>query len=148
MRAEGRPLAVMLCLALLALPGCRLIDQTTFAPSPSKNPALLPVAPPIDKRAALLTIDEGSPVLAYRDLLRFAVQQASRRDPNVQFDVLAVVPGTGDAAAQAAAVGTTQKEAVVVMQEIGRDGVSPERIHLRAGVAASITRPQIRVYVR
>ena len=139
---------VMLGLSLLALGGCKLIDQTTFAPSPSENPSLLPATRGLDTRAPLVTVSQGTPIPAYRDLLRFAVQQARARDPNVQFDVLVAVPGAADPAAQAAAVGTIQTEAVALMQEIGRDGVPSTQIHLRAGADATITQPQIRVYVR
>jgi hypothetical protein len=138
-------------LPLFITAGCKLIDQTTFAPSPSQNPALLPAPPPpppIDKRAPLITINQGTPIPAYRDLLRVAIEQARRRDPNVRFDVTVVVPNSSDPAAQAAAVASTQKEAVALMQQIGLDGVAPTNISLRAGVDASATQRQIRVYVR
>ncbi|HEX5325941.1 MAG TPA: hypothetical protein VFW75_04670 [Acetobacteraceae bacterium] len=130
------------------LSGCKLIDQTTFAPSPSHNPAVLPAPPRVDRRTALITIDQGTDVQAYRSLLRYAVEQARSRDPNVQFDVVVVVPGIGDAAAQASALAAAQPEASVVMQEIGRDGVTPTQVHLRAAVDTTAVRRQIRVYVR
>jgi hypothetical protein len=136
---------------LFCLAGCKLIDQTTFAPSPSQNPALLPASPPpppLDPRAPLLTVAPGTPLADYRNLLRAALQQARSRDPNVQFDVTIALPGAADSAAQTAAFNQTQPEALAMMQEISRDGVAPGRIHLRAGAAAEITQPQIRVYVR
>ena len=147
-RPRGARSFLALALTLLVLGGCKLIDQTTFAPSPSKSPSLLPATRGLDTRAPLLTVSQGTPIPAYRDLLRFAVQQARARDPNVQFDVLVAVPGGIDPAAQATAVGTTQKEAVALMEEIGRDGVPPTQIHLRAGADTTITQSQIRVYVR
>ena len=142
--------AARYCAAVLTicLAGCKLIDQTTFAPSPSKNPALLPTTPKIDTRTPLLSIDAGTPVSAYGDVLRYAVGQAVRRDPNVRFDVLVVVPGTGDAAAQTAAVANAQGQAVALMHEIGSDGVAADRIDLRAGVDPHVNLSQIRVYVR
>ncbi len=141
------------CVAVLVLclAGCKLIDQTTFAPSPSKNPALLPSETKvgkIDPRTPLLSIDAGTPVPAYGNVLRYAVGQAIDRDPNVRFDVLVAVPDTGDAAAQAAAVANVQGQALTLMREIGGDGVAADRMDLRAGVDPHITQPQIRVYVR
>jgi hypothetical protein len=133
------------------LAGCKLIDQTTFAPSPSKNPALLPQSATIgkiDPRTPLLSIASGTPVPAYRDVLRSAVRQATARDRNVHFDVLVAVPDSGGAAAQAEAVGKEQNEALALMHEIGSDGIPSDRIDLRAGVDPHIDQSQIRVYVR
>ena len=146
--------AVLTICAMMPLAGCKLIDQTTFAPSPSKNPALLPGAPAtseigkIDPRTPLLSIDAGTPVPAYGGVLRYAVAQARARDPNVRFDVLVAVPDTGDAAVQAAAVANVQPQASALMREIGSDGVAASRIDLRAGVDPHVSQPQIRVYVR
>lgn len=130
------------------LAGCKLIDQTTFAPSPSRNPTLLPTPPRLDRRVALLSIDEGTPIASYRDLLHFAVQQARARDPRVQFDVTIAIPSGADPAAEAKSIAAGQPDAAVVMQQIAQAGISPADIRLRAGVDGAITRPQIRVYVR
>jgi hypothetical protein len=149
-----RATAARCCVAVLTicLAGCKLIDQTTFAPSPSKNPALLPAPAPavgkIDPRTPLLSIDAGTPVPQYGQVLRYAVGLAKRRDPNVRFDVLVAVPDTGDAAAQTAAVTNAQGQAVALMREIGDDGVPVSHIDLRAGVDPHVTQSQIRVYVR
>ncbi len=145
--------AARCCVAVLVLclAGCKLIDQTTFAPSPSKNPALLPAEAKVEKidpRTPLLSIDAGTPVSAYGGVLRYAVGQAIARDPNVRFDVLMVVPDTGDAAAQTSAVTKVQDQAVALMREIGGDGVATDRVDLRAGVDPHISQSQIRVYVR
>ncbi len=136
----------LLVLALLfSLSACKLIDQTTFAPSPSKNPQLLPTpappAPPIDKRVALLTIDQGTSAQQTRPLLAYAIGQARAHDPNVQFDVVAVIPAAGDFDAARA-------EAGAIMQEIVAAGIRPDHVHLRAAVDPAIGRRQTRVYVR
>jgi hypothetical protein len=136
---------------IMPLAGCKLIDQTTFAPSPSKNPAVLPAPPTIgkiDARTPLLSLNAGTPVPQYSQVLRYAVGLARRRNPNVRFDVLMAVPETGDAAAQAAAVAKVQPQAVAVMHEIGSDGVAADHIDLRAGVDPHVNQSQIRVYVR
>ena len=135
-------------LATALLCGCKLIDQNTFAPSPATNPALLPAPLRIDKRLPLLTIDQGTPVAQYQQLLHYAVQQAEQRDPKVAFDVLIVLPANGTAASQTNEVAQSRPEATVVMQQIITAGVPPDRVHLRAGLDSTVTRRQLRVYVR
>jgi hypothetical protein len=140
-------LPLLALVALLPLISCKLIDQTTFAPSPAKNPQLLPTQPPpaparpIDQRVALLTIDQGTSPQQARPLLAYAVGQARSRDPNVQFDVVAVIPAAGD-------FDPARAEAGAIMTAIVADGVRPDRVHLRAAIDPSLTRRQTRVYVR
>ncbi len=144
------PTAARCCVAvlMLCLSGCKLLDQTTFAPSPSNNPALLPAAPKIDPRTPLLSIDADTPAPGYRDVLRYAVRLAIARDPAVSFDVLVAVPDTGNEAAQSTAVANAEAHAAALMREITEDGVAANRIDLRAGVDPHVQEAQIRVYVR
>ena len=142
----------LIAVPLLGLAGCKLIDQTTFAPSPSTNPVLTHPAPAspaaqtrVDTRTPLLVIDQGTPVSAYGALLRGAAAAARRRDPNVQFDVTIVVPAQGDAVAS---VSAAQPEAAAAMQEIAAAGIPASSLHLRAATDANLTHRQIRVYVR
>ena len=93
--------AVLVLLATLALVGCKLIDQTTFAPSPEATAAAAPAAPKSDPRVALLTIGYDTPNPNYQDVLRYAVREAETRAPGVQYDVIAMLPAGGDAAAGA-----------------------------------------------
>ena len=76
----------------LLLAGCKLIDQTTFAPSP-EAPTTEAVAPPkVDPRTPLVTIDYGGPPPDYLGLLRFAVHAAETRAPGVEYDVIGMLP--------------------------------------------------------
>lgn len=141
-----------IALLIIGLSGCKLIDQTTFAPSPSKNPvvgspasAAAPVQARVDTRVPLITINQGTPVSSYRHVLRSVVSAARARDPNVQFDITMVVPAQGDALT---AVTATRPEAAALMQEMTADGISDSNIHLRAATDARLTQRQIRVYVR
>jgi hypothetical protein len=53
----------------LLLTGCKLIDQTTFAPSPEETAAK--AAPPkADPRTPLVTIGYATPNPSYQDVLR------------------------------------------------------------------------------
>jgi hypothetical protein len=138
-----------IALLIIGLSGCKLIDQTTFAPSPSKNPVLASpapsAAPVVDTRVPLITINQGTPVSSYRNVLRSVVSAARARDPNVQFDITMVVPAAG---ASLTAVTATRPEAAALMQEMAADGIPDSNIHLRAATDAHLTQRQIRVYVR
>ncbi len=146
------PRRFLIPLLLLGLCGCKLIDQTTFAPSPSKNPVVTPQAAVqpapqnrVDPRTPLVIIDQGTPVPAYSGVLRSAVAAARQSDPNVNFDVTIVVPSTGDPAASVAAA---QPETATLMQQIAGDGIPDANLHLRAATDPGLTHRQIRVYVR
>ena len=155
---------------LLALGGCKLIDQTTFAPAPGTRPAVPAAAtaavkpPPVDPRTPLVTIGAGTAPEDYRALLRFAVGAAERRDREVRFDVMAVAPAAaaGHAAANGTAAGAAPgpsdaeppalrasvATATAVMHEIAAAGVPADRIRLHAALAADAARGEVRVYVR
>ena len=108
--------------AALLLAGCKLIDQTTFAPSPEAAPTVGQMAK-VDARTALLTINYTEPNPSYQDVLRYAVRTAETRAPGVQYDVIAILPAGADAAA-------AQRRAADVMRGIMDQGVSDSQIHL------------------
>ena len=130
-------------LALLALGGCALIDQTMFFPAPPPRASLDARArrpARIDPRTPLLVIGPATPLSDYPALLRLAVRAAQRRDPDVRFDVTAVAaPGQADAATD---------QAAAVMRALAEDGVSRHRILLRAVLDPGRSGHQVRVYVR
>ena len=128
----------------VALTGCHLVDQRTFAPSPEAKPVspATPAPPPhIDPRRPLLVIDYTNPQPEYHPLLGMAVHAADDRDREVQFDVVAVA-STIDAASAA------QDHAVDVMRAILADGVPATRVHLGLRVDPGLANAQVRVYVR
>src|SRR4051812_333825 len=87
-------------LTVLLLAGCKLVDQTTFAPSPEDKTAAVaaPAPPKVDTRTPLVTIGYDTPNPNYRDVLHYAVRQAETRAPGVQYDVIGVLPSGSDAA--------------------------------------------------
>src|SRR5215469_7976788 len=127
-------------MAGLALAGCKLIDQTTFAPSPEDVPAT-PAPPSVDPRIALLTIGYATPNPNYQDVLGYAVRTAEARAPGVQYDVMAVLPAGADAA-------TAQARAAEVMRGIMAQGVPAGRIHLGLRTVPAGGAQEVRVYVR
>ena len=135
-------------LVLLVLGGCKLIDQTTFAPAPGAVRTRPAPAPRVDARTPLLTIGPDTPVSGYRTLLGFAVHAAEQRDRDVRFDVTAVAPTDLAPDRQAAATAAAEAEATRVMRAIAAAGVPADRILLRAVLDPATTRREVRVYVR
>jgi hypothetical protein len=133
-----RATSVMLAVILLA--GCKLIDQTTFAPSPEAKAQSVEV-PKADARTPLVSINFAQPDPDYQGLMRYALHAAAERDPAVQYDVIAMLPPNGDAGAQ-------QKHGVEVMRAMVAQGVPADRIHLGLRSAAAGAEPEVRVYVR
>jgi hypothetical protein len=124
----------------LALGGCSLVDQTTFAPSPEAKPTG-PAQASTDPRAPLLTIGYDTPDPSYQEMLRYAVRAAETRAPGVQYDVYAMLPAGGDAA-------LAQSSAVDVMRAILAQGVPASRVHLGLRTEPAGAVRQVRVYVR
>jgi hypothetical protein len=140
-------IAGMVLLAGLALSGCKLIDQTTFAPAPEAKP--VQVTPPrIDRRMPLVTIGYEQPNPSYQEMLGYAVHAAEARDAAVQYDVFTVVPARGTPVEQIQAAGAAQQDAVGVMKSIMALGVPAARIHLGVRADPAIDANQVRVYVR
>ena len=129
--------------------GCRLIDQTTFAPDPEPpgSAQLASVAQPI-RRVPLVTIRYDVPDPSYQELLRYALQAARQRDANTQFDVVAVTPGVGGAPGAAAASMQARTDAVDVMRTMMTLGVPAQSIRLAARTDAAAVVREVRVYVR
>ncbi len=124
----------------MLLAGCDLVDQTTFAPSPEASTAV--VEPPrADPRTPLLTIVDATPPDDYQDLLRYAVREAETRAPGVQYDVIAMVPTTANAA-------VVKVRAVEVMRGVMAQGVPAARVHLGLRLAQAGGVQEVRVYVR
>ena len=133
--------AMWLLAAALALAGCKLVDQTTFAPSPEAKAAKPAGRRKPTPRTALLTIDYAEPSPNYQDLLRYAVREAETRAPGVEYDVIATLPAGADAA-------VAQRRATDVMRDIMAQGVPDSRIHLGLSAEPADSPQEVRVYVR
>jgi hypothetical protein len=140
-------IAGMVLMAGLSLTGCKLIDQTTFAPAPEAKPVQA-VLPNLDSRTPLVTIGYELPNPQYQEMLGYAVHAAEARDAGVEYDVVAVVPAKNAPVFQIQAAIQAQQDAVGVMKAIMALGVPASRIHLGARADASINANQVRVYVR
>ena len=131
-------------LTCLLLAGCALVDQKTFAPAPEAKaqPAKPPPAPVrVDPRTPLAVISFGGPPPDYSQLLRYAVHEAQRRDRNVEFDVIAVLPDLTQASAG-------QRDAVGIMGSMTQFGVPASHLHLGLRADPTVRSREVRVYVR
>ena len=138
-------LRTLVLLCSIPLLGCTLIDQRTFDPQagmPAKPPAT-PGPPPV---LPLVTIDLSRPDPNYTTALHQAVEDAVSRKPDVQFDVVSVVPATGTPAQQIAAATGITGSAREIARAINADGVDDDRIHLSAR-ADSVPNRQVQVFV-
>jgi hypothetical protein len=149
LRPKRLPTRVLALLALAGLPACALIDQTTFAPDPEPPlPAQVANTRRADRRVPLLTVRYDVPNPTYENLLRYAVQAAQARDPNLEYDVVTVVPGRGGPVSDVQALQQSRQGAVEIMRAIMQLGVPDSRIHLGARTDPAATAREVRVYVR
>ena len=149
--APMRPTRIMPpALALLAtLAGCKLIDQTTFAPAPVQpSEARIASLRPVQERPALLSIRYSTPDPAYGQALRTAVTAAEQRRPGTAYDVVALVPAAADPALLAQELGKARQDAAGVMQAMMALGVPDTRISLGARTDPALKVREVRVYVR
>lgn len=135
-------------LFLLLLAGCKVVDQTTFGAKP--------VAPPPDLLTQALRSNSTVPLVvirfnggegAYVDQLRMAVLMAEARRPDAQYDVVTVVPTTGDPAKDAQTATAGQADAAAVGDLMENLGVEPTRIRLSARTEPEAKMRELRVYV-
>ena len=133
-------------LLLIALAGCKLIDQTTFfAPDPEPEAVAAattppPVAPPSRHGPALVSIRYDTPKPAYQDPLAMAVRAAEQRRPGAQYEVVAV--------STVADATQTARDAGAVMSAMVGLGVPANRIHLAAELQPAQTVREVRVHLR
>jgi hypothetical protein len=132
-----------LVVALLCFSGCTLIDQRTFAPAPEAKaqPASAQPSVSLDSRTPLVIIDYTVPSPNYGELLHAAVRAAESRYPDVQYDVVSMLP-------DASGISAGQERATGVMRAIMRDQVPASRIHLGLRTDPALASSQVRVYVR
>jgi hypothetical protein len=134
----------LLCSTLLV--GCTLIDQRTFNPT-AGFPAKMPTTPGPPPIVPFLTIDLSTAHPDYAATLNQAVAEAVGRKPNVEFDVVSVVPGTGTPAQQVAAATGITGDAREIARAINADGVDDDRIHLSARADSAVTTRQVQIFV-
>ncbi|HTQ15189.1 MAG TPA: hypothetical protein VMH86_15050 [Rhizomicrobium sp.] len=98
--------------------------------------------------AALVTIKFDHPNVEYQQILYTALAQALQSRPGASFDVLAVSPTRGTAAAVQLAQTDAQRHAQAVMRSMTDMGVPASRLSISSTTDPSIGTSEVRVYVR
>ena len=76
------------------------------------------------------------------------MKQAEARKADVAYDVVSVIPATGDTVAQGLAASRGADNAAQVMQTMIGLGVADTRIHLGSRTELGLSESQVRVYIR
>ncbi len=129
-----------------ALGGCTLVDQRVVAKWFNTTPPPPPPKPVVS--GALVTIQLGQNLENDLPAVHQAVTEALSRKPDVQFDVVTVVPAVGTPADQVTAAEAVTADARTVARTINADGVDDDRIHLAARAEQGVTSRQIEIFVR
>lgn len=127
---------------LLALVGCKLIDQTTFAPEADQEQATAAATSSPSRPAgqlALITIRYDVPDPAFQDQLSFAVRAAEQRRPGGEYAVVGV--------STAADASRTARDSAAIMEAVIKLGVSAARIHLGARIDPAQNVREVRVHL-
>ncbi len=132
---------------LLALGGCRMIDQRTFARAPvgpdaaAQNRPVLPKLP-----VARLRPDD--PQSDWRATLDAAVQSAIAHNPDARFELLTPIPTAAARDVQDRFASAGAAAAGVVAAALRQDGVDPAHITIGYQGDAGKPAPEVRLFVR
>jgi len=138
---------VLRLLLLLALAGCRLVDQRTFERTPP-TPDAATMARAGVPSLPVATIRLADPNAEWRSGLDAVVHAVLARKPDVRFQVMAPIPTSASWAIQQGFLSVGQSDTQMVARALVADGVPPERITL--GVVGDPGRPtrEVRLYAR
>ena len=134
---------------LLAVGGCTLVDQTTFAtkpPAPPPGPVV--EAPRLEKRTPLIVVAFTTPPPDYAAPLADAVRAAEASRRGIGYDVIGMAAVAGTRAVQAQAEREAAVNATATMRAMLADGVPDSRIRLGVRTEIGLPVPQVRVFVR
>ncbi len=118
------------------------------AAAPAFAPAGTDARAGIAKRKPLVVIRFSRPDVEFEEALYEAVNAALKRKPDVDFDVVAVAPATGDAAGATHAASESKQHADAVMRSLANMGLPPGRITLSAVTSATAATSEVHLYIR
>ena len=131
--------------ALLALGGCKMLDQRTFERAPTgPSPAALngPVLPPLP----IARLQPANPDSAWRAQLDTAVRQALAYNPDTHFDVMTPIPSSASRTIQDGYERSGTLDAQAVAAALQQDGV--DAAHITIGFQGDAGKParEVRLY--
>jgi hypothetical protein len=105
-------------------------------------------SPVIPGGAALVTVRFDHPGVEYQQILYTALAQALQTRPGASFDVIAVSPTRGSAAAVQLAQTDAQHHAQDVLRSMTDMGVPATRLSISSATDPNISATEVRIYVR
>ncbi len=138
---------MLLAATLLALAGCKLIDQRTF-----QRKAIAPAASQLSRpdlpALPLLIVSFAIADADWRTPLHAAVRGAEAHKPDVVFPVVTAGPTASKREAQDTYITQAQEDAALVVNELQASGVPPERIVLRMRGDPGNPPREVRIYTQ
>jgi hypothetical protein len=138
---------VRLLTGLLALGGCRMLDQRTFAPA-SFPPDAAAMARPVLPAAPALRLHPSDPTSDWRAALDAEVREALAHNPNTAFELLTPIPLAEKQPVQDRFARDGAADAQTVAAALRQDGVAAGRITL--GYQGDAGKPvrEVRLFVQ
>ena len=138
---------VRLLAVLLALGGCRLFDQRTFAPA-SFPPDAAALARPVLPAEPALRLHPSDPTSGWRAALDAEVRETLARDPHAAFELLTPIPLAEKQPVQDRFARDGATDARTVAAALRQDGVAAGRITL--GYQGDAGKPvrEVRLFVQ
>jgi len=133
--------------ALLALAGCKLIDQRTFEHG-GATPAAADLARAERTKLPLATLAVDLPDVDWRTSLHAATRVALGHNPDLTFVVTTPIPTSAVRDVQDKYSKQGQDDATLVARELQEEGVAPEHIVLRLHGDAGLPRREVQVFVQ
>jgi hypothetical protein len=111
-------------------------------PAPEATPAAA------GQRRPLVTIRFDKPHIAFEQALYTALSRALQRKPDASFELVAVSPGSGDAAQVSRYTSEAKRNAQNVMHALSRMGLPAERLTLSAMTSDRVRTSEVQIFVR
>ncbi|GBR37095.1 hypothetical protein AA0475_0354 [Acetobacter peroxydans] len=152
-----------LSFTLLALTGCKLVDQKTFNPQAGvpPKPYVPPARPAPPPPPPLIAMVAGTPEADWKPQVQDMARRALARKPTALFTVRCLVPPGSPVVPPADVEGRSAEGAVptalitlasgdgrAVMQALMDAGVPQTQVEMTAMPDSTVTKPTVRVYVR
>jgi hypothetical protein len=133
--------------ALLALSGCRLVDQRTFERAPAAPTAAALARPGLPK-LPVLTIAFVVADADWRPSVHEAVRAALAHKPDAMFAVVTPIPTAAGRDAQDAFTKQGREDATAVAREVQASGATPDHVTIGLQGDAGSPRREVRIYAQ
>lgn len=130
------------------LSGCKLIDQTTFGAKPvTPSPDFVAEALKPGSKIPLMTVRFDGTPFNYDARLKAVLEIAQTRRPDAKYQVVTVVPASGDPDKDSRAIENGRYDVRRLENAMTNDGVAGDDIRTAARTEKGVTAREIRIYV-